>query len=317
MAADVVRLLVEQAIRAPSSHNTQPWRFRRADGAIELHADRSRALPVNDPDNRELFISCGAALLNLRVAARHYGFLASPDLLPDPADDWLCARLTLSEAGPETPDEALLYAAITRRRTYRKPFADRMVPDDCPQRIREAAEAEDTWLSLVPAGLRESIAALVGEGDRRQFADPGWRRELARWMRPRSRGDGLTVPAPTAPITRTVIRSFNLGARVAKRDAALLRTAPVVAVLSSRTDDRLAWLATGQALQRVLLVLATDGILAAYANQPCQVGDPLRARLRDALPNLSGHPQLLVQAGYPSAAASTAPRRPIADVLDA
>ncbi|MFE0440686.1 Acg family FMN-binding oxidoreductase [Streptomyces nigra] len=317
MAADLVWLLVEQAVRAPSSHNTQPWLFRCADGAIELRADRSRPLPVNDPDHRELFISCGAALLNLRVAARHHGLLASPDLLPDPAEDLLCARLTLSEAGPETPDETLLYAAIARRHTYRKPFADRTVPGDCLRRMRQAAEAEGARLSLVPDGVREPIAALVGEGDRRQFADPNWRRELAHWLRPRNRGDGLTVPAAAAPITRTVVRSLDLGARVATRDAARLRAAPAVAVFSTQTDGPLDWLATGQALQRALLVLAADGILAAYANQPCQVGDPLRARLRDALPNHPGHPQLLIQVGYPRTAALLAPRRPIADVLDA
>ena len=34
---------------------------------VELLADRTRALPVNDPQDRELTISCGCALFNLRV----------------------------------------------------------------------------------------------------------------------------------------------------------------------------------------------------------------------------------------------------------
>ncbi|WP_229440580.1 hypothetical protein [Massilia sp. BSC265] len=54
---------------APSSHNTQPWLFRMAESSIDLFADRTRALPVNDPDDRELTISCGCALMHLRIAA--------------------------------------------------------------------------------------------------------------------------------------------------------------------------------------------------------------------------------------------------------
>ncbi|MFH0245773.1 Acg family FMN-binding oxidoreductase [Streptomyces sp. HK10] len=320
--AGLVRTLVEQAIRAPSSHNTQPWVFRRAaDGTVELRADRSRALRVNDPDERELFISCGAALLNLRVAARHHGLAAAVDPLPDPADDALCARVTLSEvrAGGTgdggTGDDETLYAAIARRHTYRKPFADRPVPEATRHRMRQAVEREGARLSLVPDGMREHVAALVGEGDRRQFADRAWRRELAFWMRPPARGDGLTVPTLAAPVVRTAVRSLDLGARVAARDAALLRTAPLVAVIASRTDERPDWLATGQAWQRALLVLAAGGVLTAYANQPCQAGEPLRTRLAQALPDLSGRPQLLFRAGYPRGGVRPSPRRPVDDVL--
>jgi len=61
------RLLIGRAVRAPSSHNTQPWYFRLSAPAIDLCADRTRALPVSDPDDREMLISCGAALLHLRI----------------------------------------------------------------------------------------------------------------------------------------------------------------------------------------------------------------------------------------------------------
>ena len=63
---------VEHALRAPSVHNTQPWRWRidPADGVVELHADRGRQLTATDPDGRDLLISCGAALGHLAVALR-------------------------------------------------------------------------------------------------------------------------------------------------------------------------------------------------------------------------------------------------------
>jgi hypothetical protein len=69
--ADLVALLspaVEQALRAPSVHNTQPRRWRITPSGIELHADGDRHLAATDPDRRDLVLSCGAALHHLQVA---------------------------------------------------------------------------------------------------------------------------------------------------------------------------------------------------------------------------------------------------------
>ena len=71
---EILRDAVRGAVRAPSSHNTQPWLFRLVgDDALELYADRTRALPVVDPRDRELTISCGAALFHVRAALRGPG----------------------------------------------------------------------------------------------------------------------------------------------------------------------------------------------------------------------------------------------------
>jgi hypothetical protein len=59
------RAMIRLAVWAPSSHNTQPWVFRLVKSGIDVLADRTRALPVNDPSDRELTISCGCALMNL------------------------------------------------------------------------------------------------------------------------------------------------------------------------------------------------------------------------------------------------------------
>jgi nitroreductase len=60
-------------VLAPSNHNTQPWHFNVDGDCLTLCADRTRALPVVDPSDLELIVSCGAALFNLRVALRRCG----------------------------------------------------------------------------------------------------------------------------------------------------------------------------------------------------------------------------------------------------
>ena len=70
-------------------------------------ADRSRALPVVDPDDRELLMSCGAALFTCATAIRHYGFEDEVELLPRDDDPDLLARIGLGEARSPTRAENL------------------------------------------------------------------------------------------------------------------------------------------------------------------------------------------------------------------
>lgn len=67
-----LEFLLQYAILAPSGHNTQPWAFKITDEGIKVYADGSRAMPVLDPADRELLMSVGAAITNLRVAAAHF-----------------------------------------------------------------------------------------------------------------------------------------------------------------------------------------------------------------------------------------------------
>ncbi|NOJ27045.1 MAG: hypothetical protein DA330_03425, partial [Nitrososphaera sp.] len=99
--ADKLRFMLNYAVLAPSGHNTQPWLFKIIDDGVEIYADRSRALPVVDPDDRELIISCGAALSYLQLAMRHFGYADKTAILPENGD--LIARVTI--AGRNDPQQ--------------------------------------------------------------------------------------------------------------------------------------------------------------------------------------------------------------------
>src|SRR3954452_13430640 len=117
----VLRRIVELAQRAPSVHNTQPWRWQRTNGALELFADRSRQLAAGDPDGRNLVISCGTVLHHARVVAAALGWSTAVTHLPDTGQPDLLARVELSRRTPR-PDAAALLAAVDRRCTDRRRF---------------------------------------------------------------------------------------------------------------------------------------------------------------------------------------------------
>ncbi len=268
---------------------------------------------MNDPFDRELTISCGAALFNLRAAAAHAEHDVDVTLLPSgPDDSDVLARVDVRRGTGAAPLARLAHN-IEGRHSTREPFGSSEMSPAIERELIDAAAREGARLWFIAGGARRVLAALIAEGDRLQFADPNWRRELASWMHPRRSGDGLATAPIVAPVSRLVVRHFDLGQRIGASDESLALEAPALAVLSTGSDTVEDWLAAGQALERALLVAAGHGFQAGHLNQPCQV-EQLRGRLAElATPGQT--PQLVLRLGVPSARRHPSVRRPIADVV--
>ena len=316
------RAAVACAIMAPSGHNAQPWLFHAhpTGEALELYADRSRALPVVDPDDRELVISCGAALFHLRLALRYFGWTSRVEILPDPDDRDLLARVRFGDRWLATPDEIAMFDAIARRRTVRRVFDQRPVPAELLAALARAAEDEDAGLFvLATPEEREYAADLVADADWRQGGDRAFRRELAAWIHPnRSRsgdgmpGDALSMGTLASYLGPFVVRTFDWGEGRAARDHQLAVGSPCMAVLWTEKDDTRAWIAAGQALARVLLAATAAGVSASFLNQPLEIPE-LRQVFEGTL-DVPGRAQLLLRMGYGPQVPAT-PRRAVADVF--
>ena len=319
--AELLAKAVTFAILAPSSHNTQPWSFNLRWDGLEIVLDRSRVLPVADPAAREMIISCGAALQNIRIALRHWGFAARVEILPHASNPDVLARVEVG--GPRTPSRLneLLFAAIGERRTTRSPYLPAPVSPRLIAALRSAAALEGAGLyQTTDAALRSAMADLIAEGDRRQWVDRKFRREFVAWLRP-NRGparDGLPgyvfgMSDIVARLAPAVMRMMPLGRARAKHDRALAVEAPLLMTLGTPGDTPRDWMAAGQALQLVLLVAAAHGIAASFLNQPLQVA-ALRPLVRSRL-GLTGFPQVILRMGYAPSSTPT-PRRDLSEVLD-
>ncbi len=318
---EMLRFSLRYAVLAPSSHNSQPWRFWIDGDAVELYVDLSRRLPIVDPADRELVMSCAAALKNLTVALNYFGegFAVMPFPQPDRVN--LLARLDLVSgpavaAAPHVKD---LFAAITRRHTTRRTFDPAAVTEQVFLDLRRAALDDQAGFFEVPRHKQRAVASLVADADTVQMSDPQFRRELAHWMRPNhpATADGMPgyalgyseLQSVVGPL---VIRTFDVGSSQAATDENLVRGSPLLAVLATPGDDPASWLAAGQAMQHVLLTATAGGLQASFLNQPIEV-PALRAKLASEL-GLTGYPQLLMRFGYGQPGSAT-PRRPVSDVL--
>jgi hypothetical protein len=312
-----VRYLTGVARRAPSLHNTQPWRFTVSGDAIELHADASRQLSV-DPDGREMLISCGAVLYGLRLAVRSLGYLPEVEILPRLAGRGRLARVRLGPAAPMTAGERKMLAAVPHRHTHRGPFEAGPLPAGLFARLQDDARAEGGVLTEIePGPALRRLTAVVAAAGLQQDRDPRSRAEISRWSH------GVTSPArdgvpahafpaePARAPARLPQRDFDLG-----RGLGLLPAGdpppPVIAALFTPGDSERDWLQAGQALHRLLLRAAAEWVFARLNTQPLE--NPLtRTLIREALV-LPGAPQMLMAFGVSRTAHPTA-RRPAADLI--
>jgi hypothetical protein len=310
--------LIGVAGRAPSLHNTQPWRFMVSGDAIELRADASRQLLV-DPDGREMIISCGAALYGLRLAVRSLGYLPEVQLLPGPARRCPLARVRLGPEAAMTADERKLLHAVPHRHTHRGPFEPDPLPVPLFARLQDDARAEGAALiEIEPGPDREELIAMAAASGRSQSGDPRSRATTWWWSRDASSTARDGVPAhafPAVPSQQTgqlPQRDFDLG-----RGLGLLPTdgpaPPVTAVLFTADDGEEDWLHAGQALHRLLLHAASQWVFASLNTQPLE-DVTTRTLIRDRLA-LPGAPQMLLALGVSRTAHATA-RRPAADLIE-
>lgn len=312
--------LVGYAILAPSGYNRQPWLFKIRGGRLEVHADRRRALPVIDHNDREMTISCGAAIFNLRVAARHFGYMPLVEILPEEDHPDLLATFTLGDRRPSTHEENVLFGAITRRRTNRAPFEKRKVDPAVLQRMCKGARDRGAWMvTLVHRAEKHKLADLIAEGDRIQFADKRFRRELAAWVHSNRSHSHDGMPAMALGMSEVLtaahslpIRTFDIGKGVAAKDQDLAEHSPALAVIGTAEDTPRDWIRAGQALQDALLIATSLGVSASFMNQAVEV-ELLRPRVATVVER-TGFAQVVFRLGY-GPELPRMPRRSVSEVL--
>jgi nitroreductase len=304
------RFLLRYAILAPSSHNSQPWRFDVGpEGDVAVAPDESRWLEVADDDRRELHLSVGCAVENLVVAARYFGF--DPTVERSVTSGQPRATVGLQgerSAGERRPDA--LFDNLKMRRTSHSDFEGRRPDASVTDDLQAVAEGEavDLWL-IESQDVKEQLAELQAEADEGLMEDPAYRRELGEWLGAGALGDGW----PKARISQFVVTHFDLGKSEAAKNGKSIRQAPLIGLLTSPDDEPTTRILAGQIYERAALAAAANGLDTHPISQILEF-DGYRERLA-ALVETDRVPQHLFRIGFAEEESPHTPRWPVEHFL--
>lgn len=294
--------MIEQAVKAPSGHNTQPWLFRINNDNIQIHPNYEKSLPVVDPDHRELFISLGCAAQNLCIAASQKGYNTGLDISEN-------GIITINLKKDSTVKPDILFKQIPVRQTNRSIYNGRVISPDTISLLKSIFDTSAINAHFYKNGTREfnSIAGFVTKGNVRQMQDKAFTDELKSWMRFNKKhqdktNDGLSYAvfgAPNLPmfIVKPVMSGYLNDKKQNKGDIKKIASSShfVLLTVNSNTPDE--WIRLGLIMERFLLKATESGIIHAYMNQPNEIGE-LSVEMSEALNIPDEYPAILLRVGY-------------------
>jgi hypothetical protein len=293
--------LVRYATLAPSSHNTQCWRFRAQPGGLAITPDMARRCPVVDPDDHHLFVSLGCAVENLAQAAQASGLHA--EAMFDPAGEGAIA-VRLAPAQARVTE---LFQAIPERQCTRGDYDGSALSVEELRMLERAGSAQGVRVLLLtaPAAMGQVLDFVVS-ANTAQMNDAAFMAELKAWIRfshaeAVNSGDGLFSgssgnPALPRWLGSRMMDLFFTASGENDRYARQLRSSAGIAVFVAERADRAHWVEVGRCYQRFALQATALGIRNAFLNQPVEVG-AIRPRFAAALGLGPLRPDLVVRFG--------------------
>ncbi|WP_406230375.1 Acg family FMN-binding oxidoreductase [Nocardia sp. NBC_01009] len=304
------------AARAPSVHNTQPWRWIFDGVRLHLYSDTDRQLPAADPRGRQLVISCGAMLHHVRTVFAAYNWHTDVVRLPDPEQPQHLAAIGF-RPWPDPPAEIRACSnAIHHRYTDRLPMLE---PDSWAEivpALRNLVSACDIQLDVLDESARPQLATASEHAAALHRYDMSYQTELHWWTGHSQPSEGIPRSAmiSDAEAARVgVARAFPSVAHSMRR--ADLRDRARLVVLSSPGETVGEWLHTGEALSAVLLECTVFGLTTCALTHITETTTG-----RKVMAGLIAHPsvpQVLIRIGTApdEPEPPPTPRRPLLDMF--
>lgn len=319
--ANVILRAVELACRAPSLHNSQPWRWVAGSEHVDLFVDPHRIVASTDGSGREAIVSCGAVLDHFRVAMAAAGWDIDVEKFPNPNNLDHLASIGFASADYVATARRDRAAAILRRRTDRRPFGAPRNWASFEPVLRSAFDGDLAELSVLPDDARPRLveASRLTEALRRY--DDLYHHELRWWTAPSRNAEGIPEGALANEAERRAVdtnRRFPVEGH-ARQSSAGGHDEGKILVLSTPSDTRADALDCGQALSSILLECTMAGLATCTVTHVTEL-HASRDIVRELIPGPAAMPQVLVRVGTALAgkgAPEPTPRRPLREVFEA
>jgi len=284
-----LKFLVRYGILAPSGHNSQPWKFKIRDNKLTILPDFERKRMATDPEYRELFISLGAAVKNIEIAADYFG------LIYDKKYNETQIELEFKN-GVKMVNNKELFGAITKRQTNRNNFKKRKISKNKLLKI-----GNENLIIISQKEQKNQLAKLVYGSDVVWFQSKELTNELDRWLsmdiegKNEDRLPGITMVA---------------GKLLNKK---LIEEAPIAIIIGSKKDSVIDWIKTGENYEEMALKLTSMELSHSFFNSIVEIES--RRRKLEIFCQNKIRPQLVIRVGWTDLYPKHTPRRNIKEVL--
>jgi nitroreductase len=304
----------EAARFAPSIHNTQPWRWIVYGDRLELSAAAQRRLPVQDPDDHLLLLSCGTAVHHAQVTLDAVGWRYRIDR---PAGSPV-AVIHPTAPGPVDPAAVRHAQMLSLRHTDRRTTSEDPLGADLLDTLVRAAERAGARLHPLRRDQTIELAVLVEHAEKAERADEKLQAETAGWVGG-ERPEGAGVPTNVIPedLPRTTVAERDFGTSGTLPAGPGHDSAATYAVLYGTGDEPVDWLRAGEALSAVWVTATEHGAGVLPLSSIVEV--PFTRRELGRLLGQVGHPYLVLRIGMLDpghAAPPRTPRLPVDQVIE-
>ena len=302
--SDILKMLAI-ASKAPSGHNTQPWQFKVNGSSIEIHPDFSKALPVVDGNNRELYISLGCLTANFCIAAKELYYIPLVSF-ESGNNDYAYIKIKLIQ-GNTLKDP--LFEQIEKRQTNRGEYDNTLIPQEKIGRLKYMLTDDSIKARFFRKDSMEFLMLrdLIERANTIQMKDSAFKKELLNWIRFNSKEEnrcktGLSyrvmgMPAAPGFLGKQIVKAFLKPSKQNSSDLKKLDSSSHLVLFSCCENSTENWIRLGISLQRFLLESTAFGISAAWMNQPCEV-ESVSIALRNEFHIYNEYPAILLRIGY-------------------
>jgi len=310
---DELKFLVNFAVLAPSSHNSQPWKFEIKDNEIILRPDFERSLPFSDKNHRQLYISLGAALENLLIAANYYNFKTNVKYINTGSDNFsIIISFEKSEA-KEQNNEHLVFS-IPRRRTNRNKYSDCALDQSLINKIAGFADVDTKIDFILEKDKKDKISDVVSNALITAMDQKDFRKELSEYIKSNITNSpvgmpasGFGIPTSISLFASSMLKRINMNNITKKQDEALLKNfTPAFILISTKNDNVEDWIKSGRIYESVTLEAEKNNIKTAPMAAAIQIGEFYKDLQR--ILDLSFRPQVFCRVGFCEKSASMSPR---------
>jgi hypothetical protein len=318
-----ISFLLQYAIMAPSTHNTQPWLFSIHNNICDVFYDDKRILPEADPNGRDFFISLGAAIENFRIAAEYFGVFGWTTIKHDENNSKIAELVCKESSIQKNPSEEIskLFSAIPKRINARGEFTNKSIAINSLDDLSIANEfSELTVHFITESNTIISLANITEQGVKIAHSNPKFRKELVKWFHNNfsSSRDGLLgytlgMSGFVSILFPYVIRWLNLGNALSKINKKSVESAPLICIISAQHESPEVCTKVGMLGERLMLAFTSIGLNCSIYAAAIEI-ENLQSEVQNQL-GTSLLPQWLICVGEMKTNQKISPRHLVATRL--